>query len=72
MNAKLVGSMFFSMFIGGACAGATLWSGGGFLVALGVYSLAGSVTLVPAAYWAASEQAPRQRAARPRPGAAVA
>lgn len=72
VNSKLVGSMFFSVLVGGACAGATLWSGGGFLAALGAYSAGGSASLVPAALWASAE--PRQRGglARVKRGAAVA
>ena len=72
MNPKLIGCMFFSMAAGGVCAGLALWSGGGVLVALGVYSLAGSATLVPAALWAAAEPRARRGSAPAKAGTAVA
>ena len=72
MNSKLVGSMVFSLVVGGVCAGAALGSGWGFLAALGVYSFTGSATLVPVALWASAEPKPKRGPAPAKPGTAVA
>ena len=61
---KLVACLFFSMLVGGACAVAVVTAGGGPLAGLAAYSLAGSITLVPSAFWAAYEPRPRTASGR--------
>ncbi|TPE52753.1 hypothetical protein [Amaricoccus solimangrovi] len=71
MNPRLVGCMFASMLVGGACAGTAICAGWGLLAALGLYSGAGSATLVPLSFLMAGRPRVATRAAA-KPGAAVA
>lgn len=64
MKPQLVAGLLFSIIVSGGAAAAALAAGWGPLAAVAAYSLAGSLTLVPGAIWAAYAPEPEPRVKR--------